>query len=229
MNASEITKSNYEPVLDLVFYKNNESEIYVEYAEIVGLQTKGYKPLSIAAYVKLSENFVVNKESQNFGFKSVIPSNVVHFSTSTVTPYIVWLSKSRYTTFWNKHNEQKMTYPHLLFILRDNALYIYAVKTMKIKETTPLFNTPFPNLYGDNRMCFGTMNIKNFISPDYQKTMSKLEDAFYLSKFTGELMNNNNYTPEEHKRMKDLLDKKVPFDNSLLKPSSKTVKNVLYR
>ena len=216
MNVSNITMSNYIPYLDLLFYKNQNDETYVEYADIDELVIGTHKPLSHIDFAKLVETIKVSHNKSINGFKGLIPDNVIFYRNDTVEPYLAWTVKGRYRDIDFKGKKGKIMFPHLLFIEKYNTFKVFAVKTLNIKEDTPLYRAPFPNMYENNTMCWGTMRKQKFMVGDYAKLMVNLESAFFDSRFTGDLMNNSRSSVKYLKYLKGSIDKQQSFDKNIL-------------
>lgn len=188
MLVSTIEKEPLTPKIDIVVY-SGENKMYVEYCHIVKGKLTSYQPLSYQAFSALITSTKENKTFNPFGGK--IPENVIDYDNSSMFPYIVWVVKRKVRHFHWAKKVGTLYYPHLIFKLQNNALFIYAVKTSKITNSTMLYKCPFPNVYDDQHLCFGTMNISDYVSADFIKTMKGLEDCFFGSKFTGEMMGSN--------------------------------------
>lgn len=227
MIVSEVSTSDYKPYLDIVFYKNESDRVYIEYAEVDNNKAYSYKPLSHEDFNRINKGFQFSADVKKSAFNSVIPKNVVYYDNHNLSPQIVWVSKSKYSNFFYGNKKYTITYPHMLFSLHNNSFEVYCVKTLNIDEDTPLYAPPFPNIYGGNNMCWGTMNIKDCMHSNFEVMMRNLENVFYNSKFTGEMMggtsraNVSNY-------IRDYKNKNVPFNKKMLLKLRKTVSDVIH-
>ena len=229
MNVSDITMSNYIPYLDFLFYKNKNDETYVEYADIDENQIIGiHKPLSHIDFANLVKTIKVSQKESINGFKSLIPKNVLFYRTDTVNPCLAWIVKGCYRDIDFKGKKGKLNFPHLLFIEHNNIFKVFSVKTLNIKEDTPLYRPPFPNMYDDFTMCWGTMNKQKFMTGDYTKLMKNFEAVFFNSRFTGELMNNSQSNVNYLKWLKgDMNKKSKSFDKNILVKTKFKAKDVI--
>ena len=189
-----IEKSELEPRLLMVFYESEDS-LYSEYAQIYKHDIGPYLPLTYDVFEALAEKAKKNKmkpgakKPAHYYFKKFIPRNVLHFNDNAINVDITWIVKGavREIHFLQK-KPHFIYYPHLVFRVHKEKLFVFAVKTTNITPDTVLYHCPFPNIYDDGHMCFGSMTFSDFLKDNYEKTMLSMEDAFFSSKFTNAIV-----------------------------------------
>ena len=221
--ASEISTEDLTPHMDIIFFKN-EDGIYAEYG--VDLTTKPkYRPLSFRAIEGLLKD-LQNQKAMQGAFASFdnnfVPKNVIYHSVRGLYPSIAWIVKGKYRPYYTRHKDDIMLfYPHILFFIDREKLYMFALKTLNVKPDTMLYTLPFPNMYEGGSMCWGSVRRNKLFSKSLNRTMENCEAAFFNSNFTGELMGNNKVFKKKY------FNKNVPFPKSILKPY-KRLKDVMY-
>lgn len=214
--------------MNMVFYESS-NHFYGEFANIRNGKISKYQPISL----KGLESFVKkikksNSQDDRLNFKSIIPSNVLHFDSGALSPTITWYCESKMTELNILKKSGQFHYPTLVFQLRNNEFYIYAAATNNVTAKTKLYKAPFPNIYEDNHLCFGNMNIKNFVKGnDYEKIMKSLESAFYGSTFTAEIMGGQPTKSGTVALIEGLLNSEQKFPKKELISINKTVSHVL--
>jgi len=230
MIASTTDKGDLLPVLEMIFYQNNE-QAFVEYAEIKNLKRQSYKPVTYEGLDYLFNKIKkkINKENTavTIGFRNIIPRNVLYFDTASVLPHIVWFKKAHKNTFIFMDGKGFINYPHLIFALKNNVLKVYSTKTANINEDTELYKAPFPNVYSGSNICMGTINLSKLINGDYDNIIRNMEQAFFGSKFTAELMDENRSKSNTISTLKNLLKTELPYPKKTLVSLKLKLKNVL--
>lgn len=114
--------------------------------------------------------------------------------------------------------------PTILFHYKQNKLFVYAIAdTKSIDENTELFHTPFLNVYNNNSVCMGNVNLsklKNLIS--FESCINLIELAFFNSFFTHS--NNDNI---DFVSYLNTLNTTKSYTNQNLISTYKTIKNLL--
>jgi len=233
MIVSQIDEEPLKPFFNMVFYKSRNG-FYTEYAEIVNDVAQSYKPVSYEALDQLFNTVktkLVKSEDRKIVFTGMIPRNVLHFDPNALSPRITWFCKGMLRKIKYKKVKGRLFYPHLIFRLSNNELYIYAVKTTNIDEYTPLFQAPFPNIKKDENLCWGTMDIKNFTSNNsYEKIMRMVEDGFFNSTFTTDYAAGRTKSPTLpllESLIKD--ENQTRFPSKELLPLNKYLRNVVHK
>jgi len=196
------------PLLSILIYGTNE-RVYAEYCKIVNNKETAYMPLSYKAFSDLTDAIDVSKATKSF--KGIIPNNVLHYTSSAIDPSIVWYVKGKKRPIIGFGKDKEFRYPNLIFQLKNKQLHVYSILENKITNSSMLYKTPMPNIYDDQHLCFGTMNINNFLYDDYEETMKALEVAFFNSKFTGNMMANKQAVGNVLKIIKDCIKDDKPF------------------
>lgn len=213
MNVSmEDKNSVLKPVLDIIIYATNE-RMYAEYCKIIDNKETAYKPLSYKAFNDLKNSIDLTKALKPF--VGIIPENVLYYEQSEFTPSITWFCKSKRRVIHGFGKNKFFKYPNLVFSLKANQLFVFISKDNKITNETTLYHCPFPNIYTDGHLCFGTMRAVDFISQDYAETIKGMENAFFNSKWTMNLMGGI-YSSSELKLMKECINKNEPMPETIL-------------
>jgi PRTRC genetic system protein B len=229
MLVSSLNNEELKPFINMVFYQSS-NHFYGEFAKINGKgKINKYEPISLVglesfiAKIKNSDN-----QQERLKFTGIIPSNVLNYDSGTLSPDITWYSKSRVAELNILKKKGLFPYPTLVFKLRNKKLHIYAAPTNNISSNTKLYNAPFPNIYGDGALCFGTMDINKFMrGSDYNDIMKSMENAFYNSKFTSDLMGGQPTKSPVLPLIEKLLNSGLKFPKKELVKTNKTVRNVL--
>ena len=219
---SEFSRKELTPYFDIIFFKS-ENEIYAEYS--VDLDTNPvYKPISYKAIQGLLKDLQQQNETKGaFAHfdHNFIPQNVVYYSVYGMYPEVAWVVKGDYKPYYQKGKKERMLYyPNILFFMKENQLYLYALKTTNVTPDTMLYRLPFPNIYQDNNLCWGNIKRERVYSESINTIMRNLENVFFSSQFTTELMRN------DKKFHAGLFNQKKPFPKKMLKPFKK-LKHVL--
>lgn len=213
----------------LCFYSNNV--IYHEYKKESDSITTGSMMTTEA--LKSILNFVTfdpNLKITEHGFDSIIPPNVLKFSSKSKS--IIWYSEEQVRTLMYKKVSNikiptgKYRVPAMLWKLDGNTLQVYALNsTEKISEKTKLHYAPFFNVNDQGTVCMGSAHFDNDYL-DYDLIIKDAEVKFFNSYFTHSqnsfLLKKTNFI----KYCNQVVDKNI-FDNKLLIPNGKTIKNLL--
>lgn len=211
----------------LCFYSN--SVIHHEYDSKTNSLSQG--SLLTTNSLKAIFNFVLEDTSlkkTEYGFASIIPSNVLKFSSKSKR--IVWVTPEREKKLLYQKScpvkSGKYRIPAMAWVLKGNSLDVYALQsTENITEKTKLYNAPFFNISYAGLVCMGNAVFDNKFT-DYSKIIIDVENKFFNSYFThsnnNELLKKTNFTTYCEK----VLNKNV-FDNKLLIENELIIKNLL--
>jgi hypothetical protein len=82
------------------------------------------------------------------------------------------------------------------------AVYAFSGQVSKLNTDTLLYVAPVPNVYGDGRICMGTVNVKRWA---HQPAADVFENAFIKSPFTDHVLDGH-LTDEAKKKYRNILD-----------------------
>lgn len=203
----------------------NKDHTYIEWAPVKDMIPQASMPLS---YDTLKDifSFISQEELTKYKFKSIIPKNVIYYDNNVSSLKLIWYVKGKIASYLTKNKEDTLYYPNLLFMYNNRQMYIYSFIDNVVTNDTKLYKAPFPNIYEDNSMCFGNMNIDKFIHFDLEKTMLSLTDSFFNSKFN-EYMSGNRTDHNTDNIFKRILNKDIQFPIKELVALNKTVKSLL--
>ncbi len=162
---------------------------------------------------------------KSLGFKDLITKNVLKFSTKT--KYAVWVSESQERKLMyqgTKIKNGKYKVPPMLWILKNNALYVYALKSSNnITMDTKVYYAPFYNVNSTGLVCMGSAYF-NGDHTDYSKIISDVQDKFFNSYFT--ISQNRELTVDFIEYCRKVVNKNE-FDLKLLIDTKLTIKKII--
>lgn len=180
-NITEHKESDLKHILAV--YSNDTMES-IEHYKITNNMLGAGKPLSLNLANEIFKNLQYTK-GHHLTFNGMIPSNVVH--VDTVTQSLIWKVKShkRKLLFKNKSfKTDEYILPHLVFLLKENIVSVFAIKTYSVQENTKLFNAPFLNVWSDGKVCMGSAVVDKQQVSSYDELMVLVENLFFNSYFT---------------------------------------------
>ena len=83
-----------------------------------------------------------------------------------------------------------------------------------------------PNIYADGSLCFGNMDINEFLFQDSLKTINSLEDSFFNSAFNT-LQSDRRTKSNTYKVLKELIISKKSFRQRELVSQKKILSDVI--
>lgn len=118
--------------------------------------------------------------------------------------------------------------PAMLWLADKKSFKVFALKgSRRPTENTPIFHSPFFNVYENGSVCMGTVNVEIKKSASIEEFTKNWEDYFFNSYFS-HLMNGHNPVNRNCIQVwKDLVEGKKPFPNEVLIKTNKTIKNLL--
>lgn len=166
-------------------------EFYLEEHELFPAENGTHQlgaasPLTQEKIQAVSE-LVADKKLVQRHFKGIVPTSVL--SIHTTPEVLIWKVKatSRTIHFDIKGMGKAEVYcPHLIFSVTDNhQLKVYATKTYNVKENTPLYQAPFPNIH-QGRVCIGSAHKWIKKPTAYEELMKQWEEIFFDSSFNSD-------------------------------------------
>jgi PRTRC genetic system protein B len=239
-NTKDITASFgtlYHPKSALVFYeaKTADNDVYVEHFDMDknGNPINAH-PLTEREAKALAKALQTEKDKDNAFLKSngILPTNILHINPNKDKSTVLWYTKSqkRQLYFVNGLDiPSGMAFvPPMIWYANKNSLSVFALASdRRPTEKTPLYFTPFFNIYEDGRVCMGSVNIKIKNSASVEEFTEAWEDYFFNSYFSHLLGQDSPITGNCVNLWKDLVQTGKPFPKEVLKKNNKTLKYLL--
>ena len=238
-NTNDITASFgtlYHPKSALVFYdtKGANTDVYVEHFDM----DKNGNPINAHPLTErearvLARALQTEKDKDKAFLKSngILPTNILHINPSEKGT-VLWYTKAqrRHLYFVNGLDiPNGMAYvPPMIWYANKNSLSVFALASdRRPTEKTPLYFTPFFNIYEDGKVCMGTVNVEIKNSASIEDFIKAWEDYFFNSYFSHLLGRNSPIKGNCVNLWKDLIQTGKPFPKEVLKKNNKTLKNLL--
>jgi PRTRC genetic system protein B len=225
-------QDNLIPKVALIAYEQKNSNYYLESRRIKksvsGFEMLEGTPLTKKAIAEILDKIDPIKLERIYcdGF---LPENLLAYNNDDAIPTIIWYVKSGWynLSFVKKLNinDGLMHLPTLIFKLKGSNLKVYAVKTIKPKLNSKLYQAPMHNIYNDGGVCMG--NAKIFSSNEVSEMMKNWEKAFFQSKFSHLQSQGSPIKGNLNIFIKDQIDNNKIFDNNVLKPFGKKLKDLI--
>ena len=222
----------YKPVMSLVVYQSSNeaynSSVYVEEHTIRELKENQFtfgpaKPCRTKLLGKLL-NSIRGIDAAKYYFTEIIPENVLSFNIKDQELNLIWKVKRHYheLNFDKSHNisSSYVMNPNLIFKIKGNTLYVFAIKNYKCNMKSLLYHAPYHNIYNDGRVCMGNAEIKWHLS-DLTLLINNIEEVFFSSKFTH--LNHKEFK----KNINVIWDKGGFLNNEDLTKNNKTIKSII--
>lgn len=226
----------YHPKSALVFYetKGANTDVYVEHFDM----DKNGNPINAHPLTEreakvLARALQTKKDKDKAFLKSngILPTNILHINPSEKGT-VLWYTKAqrRHLYFVNGLDiPNGMAYvPSMIWYANKNSLSVFALASdRRPTEKTPLYFTPFFNIYEDGKVCMGTVNVEIKNSASVEDFIKAWEDYFFNSYFSHLLGRNSPIKGNCVNLWKDLIQTGKPFPKEILKKNNKTLKNLL--
>lgn len=165
--ASEISEY-FIPNQALLFFQSRNRKDQEAYVELYDIGRNGEpfngRPLSDIESGKLAALLQRSTQNQHNIFQAgeIFDSNLLYLNPNK--GYAVWQTPPGKETllFCDQLGipDGRANMPSMLWKASIDELYIYALRTgQRATEITPLYKAPFFNIYDDNRVCTGTVEI----------------------------------------------------------------------
>lgn len=233
----------YTPRKAILIYQSSANEenglrdgqgIYVESYDIGknGNPVNAH-PLTIKEMLSLSKVLQSAKELQTnyFTSKGLLPANVLHLE-ATEAGSVIWYSPAQEINLFFSTALGipcgKACVPAMVWKADKENLSVFALKENdKPTVNTKLYHAPFFNIYKAGHVCMGTVEV--FVKQEHclEDFMTKWEDYFWNSYFSHFI---EAFAPVKGNMVllwQRLIRTNEPFPVSVLKPTDKTVKNLL--
>jgi PRTRC genetic system protein B len=235
-NITDIFNETYAPVKALVIHQSQQNAECV-YVEAYDISSNGKPvnahPLSVKETIALAESLNTSSELKNDYLKSkgLLPDKVLYIHPST-RGFAIWHTPVQEVGLLFKESLQitcgKAFVPPLLWKADKNNLYLYAVKTQgRPSVKTPLFRAPFFNLYEDDRVCMGTVDMgmdKITCLEDFMTAWERCYWNSYFSHLIGEISPVGGNIVQLWQQQVNTQRK---FPQDVLKAKDKTIKDLI--
>jgi PRTRC genetic system protein B len=218
----------YVPVSALIFYRNESDyniKTYCEFSQISNGNIQTPRPLTKKCVHNIKElvdsaltNSTSDKEYKYLSFSE----RKILYNYKNVS---CWAVPAHENNFIFEDTINRIHYPNLIFVRKLNQLYVYSYKG-KLTKNTKLYRAPFPNIYADATLCFGTMNVNELLFTDSLKTIHYLEDCFFNSAFNT-IQSKNRTKSNTYKVLKELIISKKSFITRELVSEKKRISDVI--
>jgi len=227
--------NNLIPEVCLMIYRQKKEhtsdEFYLETRKFkktsLGYRILEGKPLDRNTHSKLSKYFKKSK-NDNVYCDGLFPENILYFGENNSEPHIIWYRKKSAASliFKKELNVKDGVYimPTLVFMLKNNTLSVFAVKTNSPNENTRLYKAPFHNIYNDGSVCMGSALIMD--SNELKTIIKNYENAFFNSKFSHFQNEGSPIKGNLNTYFNRIVNKHLPFDTSLLINHKKKLKSL---
>ena len=191
MLINDETNVIYNPFKVLIIYKEEgnlgfDKDYYIESADIVKGNIKSQRPLTNDEFLNLMAPIKQASKQNNLDYYlPLTDKNVISYTNKDSLLNLTWVVKSHQNNFIFGRTKKvnKLNYPNMIFNIKGNTFRIVCFKGSFKGNNTKLYKAPFPNIYEDNSMCFGNINIKSLFNNDLNQTMINFENAFFNSGF----------------------------------------------
>jgi PRTRC genetic system protein B len=225
----------YHPKSALVFYeaKGADNDVYVEHFDMDknGSPINAH-PLTEREANALAKSLQTEKNKAFLKSNGILPTTILHINPNIDRGAVLWYTKTqrRQLHFVNSLDiPSGVAYvPTMVWYANKNSLRVFALASdRRPTEKTPLYDAPFFNIYEDDRVCMGSVNINIKNSASVEEFTGVWEDYFFNSYFSHLLRQNSPITGNCVQLWKDLIQTGKPFPKEVLKKKNKTLKNLL--
>jgi len=235
-NITSIFDEIYTPVKALLIHQSQQNTEHV-YVEAYDISSNGKPvnahPLSAKETIALADSLNTSSELKNNYLKSkgLLPDKVLYIHPST-HGFAVWYTPEQQVDVLFKENLQipcgRAYVPPLIWKADKSNLQLYAIKTQgKPSIKTPLFRAPFFNLYEDDRVCMGTVDMgmdKVNCLDDFMAAWERSYWNSYFSHLIGEISPVGGNIVQLWQQQVNTQRK---FPQDVLKANDKTIKDLI--
>ena len=222
---------NFEPFKALIFYKSEDRfdiQNYLEVSDIVNGRMKQKRPLSEDEMDSiLSPIKALNEKKFEYYFE-FNDRQIINYKVLSKRLCLSWIVNAHEDNFilGRKKNIETINYPNLIFSIKGNSLSVLCFKGKFNGLKTKVYKAPFPNIYEDNTMCFGNINVSSLFSKNLNITMKNFEDSFFNTGFNA-LESQNRSKSNTFELLKSLVKTKQKFPDKELILIKEKIKNVI--
>lgn len=227
----------YHPKSALVFYQANtlDKDVYVEHFDMDknGSPVNAH-PLTEREAKALARALQIEKDEDKAFLKSsrILPVSILHINPSMDKGAVLWYTKGQRRQLYFVSGLDipcgMAQVPPMLWQATKNSLKVFALlNDRRPTEKTPLYYSPFFNIYEDGRVCMGTVTVKIKSSCSIEEFTTAWEDYFFNSYFSHLMGENSPVKGNCVSIWKDLIATGRPFPVEVLKKNNKTLQNLL--
>jgi len=229
---NNVIKEDFAPKVAIMVYEQGgeNNEHYLESRKI-RKSSNGYEMLEGTPLTKKLLAELLDKVDpialEKTYCKGLLPQNLLAFNNENAKPTVIWYVKSseRHLSFTDKLcKDGLMKLPALVFMVKGDSFYVWAIKTNNPKEDTILYDAPFHNIWPNGRVCMG--NAKTYGFKEVHSIMKNWEDAFFQSKFS-HLNRDSPIKGNLTTFIKRQIKGKLPFDKNVLIATNKTIGDLI--
>ncbi len=171
----------------ILLYKCNQKISFVSMHEVEYMNDDLSKPYigagKPASKIALSE-LIADLNPDLAYERTILPGNILSYDRE----HLVWYTLPGKKQMWFKSDEfggevsASVDIPGLVFLVGNDGWYVFAHKLNERPDvTTPLFVSPFLNVWEGGKICTGNITVPKIVSP---ASTEAFEDAFFRSYFT---------------------------------------------
>jgi len=225
----------YYPTSALVFYQSKGfgTNSYVEFFDMdhTGVPTNPH-PLTVREANRLAETLKTTKSKKELFLKptGVLDSSVLYMDAQEGRA--VWFTKAQSRNLYFSAQLEipngLASVPAMVWSADRHSLNVYALTSNKRpSKMTKLYCAPFFNVHESGGVCMGTVDVEIGGTASLEQFMSKWEHYFFNSNFSHLMEQHNPINGNCVMLWKNLVNTGKPFPTEVLKPITKTLKNLL--
>jgi PRTRC genetic system protein B len=225
----------YDPIKALLIYKNIEKKsIYVEAFDMDqnGKPINAH-PLTMQESISLAKALDTSEDMQTSFLDPVglLPKNVLYINRGR-NAFALWQTPGQKVRLLFKEGlsipNGEAYVPPMIWKAQRNTLCVYALNTDEPSTlTTPLFHAPYFNIYGDGKVCLGTVSIQVPRDCGLEEFIRLWEIYFFNSSFSHMIGGQSPVKGNIVQLWQKLVNTDEPFPIEKLNPIKLTVKDLL--
>jgi PRTRC genetic system protein B len=223
MNTDLLT-SSFKPEAQLVIYKNDRHDAYVELMEYLdnGELSEG-RPLTKKALKQLLNLVATTDKSTYATVNKLLPESVLYYDPRPGKMKLIWWNKPQIRAMHGINKKPIVAkVPAVIYLIDDDSLSMYVIKGSKRPDLkAQLFHPPFPNVYADAKVCMGSVK-KPSNKVELEDLINGWEEAFWKSEFTDHLWDDKYFG-----MLRKAARMKTAFPSTQLKATKKTIKTLI--
>ena len=226
----------YEPKSALVFYESldNNETMYVEHFDMDrnGNPINAH-PLTVNEARALAKSLHSDEEKDKTFLKQkgILPTHILNINPSQ-NGSVIWYTNAQLRQMYFVKNLEisngTAEVPAMLWYADKENLSVFTLANdNRPTERTPLYYSPFFNVYEDGKVCMGTVDVHIKNSVSVEEFTKAWEDYFFNSYFSHLLDNYNPIKGNCVNLWKKLIETKETYPVKTLKKNNKILKNLL--
>ena len=225
----------YEPLKAILIYRNSEKKsIYVE-AFDMDQQGKPINahPLSVQESISLAKALDTSEDLQTSFLDPVglMPKNVLYINRGR-NAFALWQTPAQKVRLLFREDlgipNGEAFVPPMVWKASRTTLYVYALNTGEpLTVATPLYKSPYFNIYGDGKVCLGNVSIQIPKDCGLEEFMRQWQIYFFNSFFSHALGGASPVKGNIVQLWQKLVNTDEPFPLDKLNPIKLTLKDLI--